>query len=135
MKILALFLFAACTLFVRAEEKLYDDRLANNAVAVIRVSDSDHVTGTNGLGHGLFTEYLVEPVRILRDESGTLARGSLRVAVLKGREGIPRGTCTIYLEMYWPDTKEFNKTRGFWVLVGGDATNGVSHVAGVRVPE
>jgi hypothetical protein len=127
MKTIAFILMVSAVLPLAAD-KFYDDELAKNAVAVIRVRYSRQLTATNNLGNGLFTSYLVWPRQVIRDESGECSLHTFAVGVLKGRAGIPPGECTIYLEKYWSATKEFNKTKGFWVLVGGDATNGVSHV-------
>ena len=127
MKAIALLLFASLANLAHADEKLYDDKLATNAVAVIRVEQAVHAKDSTW-ANGFLTSYVVWPKQIIKDESGELTTATFRVGVIKGRDGIPRGESTIYLERFSSSTKEFNKTNGFWVLVGGDATNGVTHV-------
>ena len=127
MKAIAFLLFGSVAILAYADEKLYDDKLATNAVAVMRVEHAIHAKDSTW-ANGFLTSYVVWPEHIIKDESGELTEHTFRVGVIKGREGIPRGGSTIYLERFSSSTKEFNKTNGFWVLVGGDATNGVSHV-------
>ena len=103
-------------MLAHAADKLYDDTLASNAVAVLRIYESMKVE-TNGL----FQMYLVTSKKVFKNESGKRVDITIAVGVLKGHGEIPNTECTIYIERK-------SKTSDFWILVGGDATNGVSHV-------
>jgi len=124
------FLLFALTILAQAEEKLYDDKLATNAVAIIRVEFAHHSSDPTWAPNYPLTSYIVWPKQIIKDEWGEFSTtATTRVCVIKGREGIPTGESTIYLERYSLSARALNKTNGVWVLVGGDATNGVSHVS------
>ena len=124
MKIFTLMVFVASSVMAHGADKLFDETLATNAVAVLRV---DHASPCP-IPSKILDFYTVWPRHVLKNESSENLDHTFLVAALKGRSGIPREGCTIYIERYWPETGEFNKTKGAWILVGGDATNGVSHV-------
>jgi len=125
MKYITLILLLAGCFVVRAADKLFDDKLATNAVAVLRVEHAMKVPVTQGK----FDSYTVWPSQVIKNKSSENLAHTIQVAVLKGHSGIPAGSCTIYLERYKSDSGGFNPTNGIWVLVGGDATNGVSHIS------
>jgi len=120
---IAIIIFAAVGMLAHAADKLFDDELAKNAVAVIRV-DYARQAFTNSQ----FTFYAVWPRQVLINGSGESLDHTFQVGVLKGKGGIPTGQSTIYIERYWSADNAFNKTKGFWVLVSGNPTNGVSHI-------
>ncbi len=101
-----------------------NDKLAKNAVAVLRVEMS-HVRRNPVID---FNFYLIHPIQVLKNETSKRLDYDMEVAAFAGKEGVQPGICTIYMERYDPNGLGFNKTIGFWVLVGGDATLGVSDV-------
>lgn len=104
---------------------LVDQRLAKEAVAVLRVQ----VLLTTPLPKYPFTRYLVRTYKVFKNESNEQLNHDFQVHAFKDREGIPPGECTIYITRYDVANKQFDRTNGtIWMLVGGDATNGVSHV-------
>ena len=125
MKYITLILLLACGFTARAADKLFDDALATNAVVVLRVHQALLVP----IRDGEFDTYLVWPSQVIKNESSEVMLHTFQVAALKGHRGIPATNCTIYLERYRSNSGGFNPTNGIWILVGGDATNGVSHVA------
>jgi hypothetical protein len=126
MKYITLLLLTVCSFVVLAADKLFDDSLATNAVAVLRV---DHAKPCP-VRDGTFDWYTVWPSQVIKNESSQDLHHTFQVAALKGHSGIPDASCTIYLQRYSSDSGGFNSTNGIWVLVCGDATNGVSHISG-----
>jgi hypothetical protein len=127
MKTTILVLLVLGTLLVQADEKLYDDALAKKAVAVLRVKRNESVWE---LPHYPLTRYQIHVVHVFKNESN-LPISDFSVHGFKGRDGVPLGECTIYIERYNVTPKKVwaGGTNGsIWMLVGGDATNGVSHV-------
>ena len=113
---------------LKATEKLYDDQLASNAVVVLRVEYM-----MPSAGHGIIFDWqLVHVKNVFKNESNENVNYDFDIGHLKGKSGIPSGECTVYLEHYDYQNKVFSKKSNTpfskWVLVGGDATNGVSHV-------
>jgi hypothetical protein len=125
MKYIPLVLLTACCFVVLAADKLFDDSLATNAVAVLRV---DHAKPCP-LRDEKFDWYTVWPSQVIKNGSSQDLLHSFQVAALKGHSGIPDASCTIYLQRYSSGSGGFNPTNGIWVLVGGDATNGVSNIS------
>jgi len=126
MKTRILALLVLGTALVQAEEKLYDDALAEKAVAVLRVK----LNMAYDLPLYPVTRYWIHVIHVFKNESN-LPIGDISVHVFKGRAGVPPGESTIYIERYHvTKTKVWGGgTNGtIWMLVGGDATNGVSHV-------
>ena len=129
MKTIILALLVLGTTLVQAEEKLYDDALAKKAVAVLRVK----LNMACDLPHQdiyPLTRYEIHVIHIFKNESN-LPIGDGSVHGFKGRAGVPPGESTIYIERYYGTPKKIwaGGTNGqIWMLVGGDATNGVSHV-------
>lgn len=106
-------------------DNLVDQRLAKEAVAVLRVQ----VVFSTPLPKYPLTRYHVRPSKVFKNESTERLNGDFQVHAFKDREGIPPGECTIYIARYDVANKQFDRTNGtIWMLVGGDATNGVSHV-------
>jgi hypothetical protein len=125
MKYITLIMLVTCSFVVFAAEKLFDDKLATNAVAVLRIEHAMKIPVTQGK----FDFYSVSPSQVIKNKSSENLMRSFEVAVLKGHIGIPAASCTIYLERYRSESGGFNSTNGIWVLVGGDATNGVSNIS------
>jgi hypothetical protein len=125
MKTTVLMLLVLGAVLVQADEKLYDDALAKKAVAVVRVEGKRPVWE---LPHFPMTRYHVHVIHVFKNESN-LPIADCDVHAFKGRDGVPPGECTIYIERYDTGAMKFGGTNGMiWILVGGDATNGVSHV-------
>ena len=127
LKRILLALIPILALTVKAEESLFDPNLAQNAVVVLRVKlifshDLDD-------GRANLTDYIVHTINVLKNESHKDIR-DVTVLAFKGRSGVPDAECTIYLQRYDVVARAFstNNDIGRWILVGGDATNGVSHV-------
>jgi hypothetical protein len=131
MKTIAVIIFAVFGMLAHAADKLFDDELAKNAVAVLRV----HSFATLTTPSNTFTWYHVRVYQVFKNESDENLMHDFPVGALRGRDGVPSGDCTIYLERYDVPNHVFikSKTYGSWVLVGGDATNGVSHIDGKAV--
>ena len=129
MKATVLALLVLGTMLVQADEKLYDDALAKKAVAVLRVK----LNMAYDLAHQdkyPLTRYQIHVIHIFKNDSN-LPIGDCAVDGFKGRPGVPPGESTIYVERYYviPGKVWAGGTNGtIWMLVGGDATNGVSHV-------
>jgi hypothetical protein len=122
--ITAVLLMVAITLTLAADG-LFDDKLAKDAVAVLRVERYLE----SSIGGSPFTRYDVHVVRVFKNESSENLNHDFGVHVLKGMEGVPTGECTIYIGRYDAANRRFDKTNGtIWMLVGGSATNGVSHI-------
>jgi len=106
-------------------DNLVDQRLAKEAVAVLRVK----VLLTTPLPKYPFTRYLVRTYKVFKNESDEKLNHDFQVHAFKDREGIPPGECTIYITRYNVANRQLDRTNGtIWMLDGGDATNGVSHV-------
>jgi hypothetical protein len=124
MKAISIIILVSLGMLARAEDKLFDDQLAKNAVAVLRIEHSQRVLTNNNICQF----YMVWPTKVFKNESAENLYHTFPIRVLNGKAGIPPGECTIYMERYSFETKTFNKTNGQWFLVGGDSSNGVSHV-------
>jgi hypothetical protein len=127
MKWMTFILIATLALAAKGDEGLCDANLARNAVAVVRVK----LIFAADQGKK-FTVYVVHTIRILKNESHrTFA--DISVLGFRGRPGVPGEECTIYIQRYDPltDSVSTNIDVGRWMLVGGDATNGVSNVQGM----
>lgn len=125
MKIYLLAVFCGLVQLARAGGLPVDEKLTQNAVAVLRVE----LIFADKKGPGDFVDYFVHTIREFKNEAHKPI-GDIIVLAYKGRPGVPKGECTIYLQRYDFLKKEFsnNANIGQWILVGGDATNGVSHV-------
>jgi hypothetical protein len=124
MRVFTILIIVFITVLVQADDKLVDDRLTTNAVAVLRV-DKFY---TQTLHDSPFVGYYVHVRQVLKNDSNEDLRHDFMICAFKDKSGVPSRTCTVYLERYDSDKKLFNKIDGFWILVGGDATNGVSNV-------
>ena len=128
MKRLVILCLVFSALLAKAEFSFVDTNLAENAVAVVRVklmyADNPGIATP-------FRIYSVHTIRILKNESHEVFR-DLLVRGFKDRPGVPEEECTIYLQRYDPVNKKLSndKDHGLWILVDGDATNGVSNVGG-----
>ncbi len=112
------------TTMVQADEKLYDDALAKKAVAVLRVERGYAFD----LPHYPYTRYFVHVTHVYKNDSGR-SLADIDVHGFKGREGVPAGTSTIYIERYNAASRQFGGKEGrIWMLVDGGGTNSVSHV-------
>ncbi len=103
-----------------------DEKLAQNAVAVVRVK---LIVANTGSQYSPFRVYSVHTIRILKNESHEVFQ-DLLVRAFKDKPGVPAGECTIYLQKYDPVKRELSndKDGGLWILVGGDANEGVSNM-------
>jgi hypothetical protein len=125
MKITIALLLVACIALARAGEKLFDENLAKDAVAVIRV----HKFAEWPVPKYPLTQYHVHVYEVFKNESKENLNKSMWVDGFKEQDGVPAGECTLYLTRYDVANGRFDKTNGtVWMLVGGNATNGVSHV-------
>jgi hypothetical protein len=80
------------------------------------------------------TRYDVHVYQVFKNESRENLYQDLEVFAFKGRDGVPPGECTVYIARYNLQRMAFEDTNGaIWMLIGGDATNGVSHVDGKAV--
>jgi hypothetical protein len=130
MKTIAVILFAAFAMQAKAAEKLFDDNLATNAVAVVRV----HMLWSIQIPKYPVTRYNVHVYQVFKNESRENFYQNLEVFAFRGRDGVPPGDCTVYIARYNLKKMAFEDTNGsIWMLIGGDATNGVSHVYGKAV--
>ena len=126
MKTTMLALLVLGTALVLANEQLYDAALAKKAVAVLRV-ERKLVYDVHDYP---LTRYQVHVIHVFKNEY-KLPISDCAVHGFRGRDGVPPGESTIYMERYDVTAKQFGGTNGtIWMLVGGDATNGVSHVGG-----
>jgi hypothetical protein len=116
MKMLALCLFMATAMAAVATEKLLDDGLASRAEVVMRVKRLSPGEGSK------YWWYRVQVLEVLKNQSTEKFTGALSVAAYSGKDGVPEGESTLYLERYNKNAK------GLWKLVGGEAATGVSHV-------
>ncbi len=128
MKTIAIIIFVAVGLLAQAADKMFDDELARKAVAVLRVRLIDNPWP---LPRYPFTQYRVNVSQVIKNESDQNLNQTITVSAYKGQEGVPAEECAIYIERYNVANREFNNTNGtIWMLVGGNATNGVSHIGG-----
>ena len=126
MKSISVVLFIVCVTLVQAEDKLFDDAKATNAVAVLRVN---RFSARPVRTHPFLTRYTVTPQQVYKNESNERLGHTINVHGFSDRDGVPAGECTIYIAKYDVPNGRFDQTNGtIWMLVGGDATNGVSHV-------
>ena len=126
MKSISVVLFIVCVTLVQAEDKLFDDAKATNAVAVLRVN---RFSARPVRTHPFLTRYTVTPQQVYKNESTERLGHTISVDGFSDRDGVPAGECTIYIAKYDVPNGRFDQTNGtIWMLVGGDATNGVSHV-------
>ena len=126
MKAIIILIICFVIQVARAGDLQVDDKLAQNALAVVRVK---LMFADSGLPHSPFRVYSVHTIRILKNDSHEVFR-DLLVRAFKDKPGIPDGESTIYLQRYDPVKMELSvdKDFGLWILVGGDATKGVSNV-------
>jgi hypothetical protein len=107
----------------RAE--LVDQEMAKDAVAVLRVRKYTSIP----LPKYPLTRYDVNVTQVLKNESSENLHHDFAVHAFKDKPGVPSGECTVYIARYDAAKARFDKTNGtIWMLVGGDATKGVSHV-------
>ena len=126
MKSISVVLFIECVTLVQAEDKLFDDAKATNAVAVLRVN---RFSARPVRTHPFLTRYTVTPQQVYKNESNERLGHTISVHGFSDRDGVPAGECTIYIAKYDVPNGRFDQTNGtIWMLVGGGATNGVSHV-------
>ena len=128
MKNITLVLLIAGAVLAQGSEKLFDEKLAKDAVAVLRVYKIDtwQLPMQNKYP---FTRYIVNGYEVFKNESNANLHQTISVHGFTGQDGVPSGECTIYIARYDVANSRFDKTNGtIWMLVGGNATNGVSHV-------
>ena len=127
MKTIAIIIFFAVGMLAQAADKLFDNELAKNAVAVLRV----HLVHPWPVPKYPFTQYVVNVSQVFKNESNENLNKAITVSAYKEQDGVPAEECTIYIVRYNVANREFNNANGtIWMLVGGNATNGVSHVDG-----
>ena len=125
MKTLAAVLLLATATLTLAGDKLFDERLAKHAVAVLRVQRFSE----RSIPKYPFIRYEVHVYQAFKNEWRDGLNYDFGVHAFKGMDGVPREECTIYIARYDVANQRFDKTNGtIWMLVGGSATNGVSHV-------
>jgi hypothetical protein len=126
MKAILTLIFCVLIQLARAGDLQMDEKLAQNAIVVIRVK---LIVADTGSQYSPFRVYSVHTIRILKNESHEMFQ-DLLVRAFRDKPGVPERECTIYLQKYDPVKKEFSKDndRGLWILVGGDATEGVSNM-------
>jgi hypothetical protein len=128
MKTMILVLVIACVSLVQAEDKLFDDAKATNAVAVLRVH---RVHARPVVSDSSFVRYTVAPQHVYKNESNERLGHTINVHGFSDRDGVPPGECTIYIAKYDVPNRRFDQTNGtIWMLVEGGGTNAVSHVGG-----
>jgi len=126
MKIISVLLLIVCVTLVQAEDKLFDDAKATNAVAVLRVN---RFSARPVRTHPFLTRYTATPQQVYKNDSNERLGHTINVHGFSDRDGVPAGECTIYIAKYDVPNGRFDQMNGtVWMLVGGDATNGVSHV-------
>lgn len=126
MKAIITLMFCVIIQLAKAEDLPIDEKLAQNAVAVVRV----RLIVADRPGPATpFRLYSVHTIRILKNESHEVFQ-DLLVHGFKDKPGVPEGESTIYLQRYDPIAEKLSddKDHGLWILVGGDATKGVSNV-------
>ena len=125
MKAATIVLVLVAATLTQVADKLFDKELADDAVAVLRVQRFHEWP----LPKYPFTRYEVHVQQVLKNESRENLNHDFGVHAFKGMDGVPTGECTIYITRYDVAKERFDKTNGtIWMLVGGSATNGVSHV-------
>ncbi len=92
-----------------------DPKREERATVVLRV---ERVTDHGGSKYHWVT---VKPLRVLKNASKAKLTKPLRIAYHGGKQGVPAGISTVYLQPYG------DGASGHWLLLGGDATAGVSH--------
>ena len=128
MKSISVVLFIVCVTLVQAEDKLFDDAKATNAVAVLRVN---RFSARPVRTHPFLTRYTVTPQQVYKNESNERLGHTISVHGFSDRDGVPAGECTIYIAKYDVPNRRFDQTNGtIWMLVEGGGTNAVSHVGG-----
>ena len=128
MKIITMILFFAAVILAKGAEKLFDENLATNAVAVLRVRKI-YTWPLPMPNKYPFTRYGVHVSQVFKNEWNENLGGTMQVHAFNEKAGVPPGECTIYIDRYDVVNRELNKTNGtIWMLVGGGGTNGVSHV-------
>ncbi len=128
MKTITVVLLIVCVVLVHAQDKLFDDAKATNAVAVMRV---DRTSVRPVLTHPSFTRYTVTPQHVYKNESNERLGHTINVHGFSDRDGVPAGESTIYIAKYDVPNRRFDQTNGtIWMLVEGGGTNAVSHVGG-----
>ncbi len=126
MKALTVVLLLVTATLTVAGDKLFDPRLAKDAVAVLRVHKVGHDWP---LPTYPLIRYDVRVDQVFKNESAENLNHDFAVHGFKGMDGVPPGECTIYITRYDVTKKRFDATNGtIWMLLGGSATNGVSHV-------
>ncbi len=115
---LTTFLTIAAASLALAADKLVDDKLAAKAELVVRVNRIAFE------GADKYAKYQVRVVKVFKNTPGATFTGKLSVAAYSGKDGVPEGESTLYLERYSTN----NANTGLWKLVGGEASTGVSHV-------
>ena len=119
-------LLLAAVVLADQTDKQFDENLAKNATVVLRVHKFQTWQMKNKTD---FTRYYVKVYEVFKNESDEDFNHDLGVHAFKDRTGVPEGECTIYIAKYDVPNATFDRTNGtIWMLVGGDATNGVSHV-------
>jgi hypothetical protein len=126
MKAIIIALLCAVIQMARAGDSQIDTNLAQNAVVVLRVKLN---VALDALPGSPFRIYDVHTIRVLKNDSDERVQ-DLLVRGFKDKPGVPEGESTIYLQRYDPIAKKLSddKDHGLWILVGGDATKGVSNV-------
>jgi hypothetical protein len=133
MKTITLGLLIACAGLAQAEDKLFDDKLATNAVAVLRVQGLD----AQPVRECPFICYTVKPQRIYKNASNQRLdytmyeriNYTMHVYGFSNKAGVPAGVSTIHIAKYDVPNARFDQTNGkIWMLIGGGGTNAISHV-------
>jgi hypothetical protein len=116
MKAMMTFFLVAVAAVGVAADKLLDNKLAASAEVVVRAKR----VAADG-GHSKYAWFRVQVLQVFKNESGTQITNELSIAAYNGKDGVPKGESTLYLERY-------HKTNtALWRLVGGGASAGVSH--------
>ena len=128
MKTITVVLLIVCVVLAHAQDKLFDDAKATNAVAVLRVH---RVHARPVVSDSSFVRYTVTPQHVYKNESNERLGHTINVHGFSDRGGVPAGECTIYIAKYDVPNRRFDQTNGtIWMLVEGGGTNAVSHVGG-----
>src|ERR1043166_6776781 len=97
MKTLTAVLLLVTATLTLAGDKLFDERLAKDAVAVLRV----HKAGDDrSLPKYPLIRYQVGADQVFKNESRWSVNHDFAVHGFKGMEGVPPGECTIYITRY-----------------------------------
>ena len=128
MRIISSLLLFAAVILAQGADKLFDENLATNAVAVLRVRKI-YTWPLPMPDKYPFTRYGVHVQQVFKNDSNGNLGGTMQVHGFNENDGVPSGECTIYIRRYDVINREFNKTNGtIWMLVGGGGTNSVSHI-------